>query len=165
MLWCLLLYSLLVAHTVQQHSIAWRGSGRDPGGTPDFKWQGWSIGGKNQNPQKSLDQSLTPQKSHTEFPSHKNFLKAETVTEQDWFYFIPGTAWLGILCRNYYNLQVVMNTPHKTLLKPSYPKKYLPKFFYPRKSQNWKFQIDHPCHWKLGVPPLEGGNFHFCCWH
>ena len=31
MLWCLLLYSLLVAHTVQQHSIAWRGWGRDPG--------------------------------------------------------------------------------------------------------------------------------------
>ena len=40
------------------------------GGTSDFKWRGWSNGGKNQNPQKipmasnktkpSLDQKLTP---------------------------------------------------------------------------------------------------------
>ena len=30
------------------------------GGTPDFKWQVWSKGGKNQNPKKSLDQDLTP---------------------------------------------------------------------------------------------------------
>ena len=51
------------------------------GGTLEFKWQGWSNGGKNQNPknpygfkpQKSLDQNLTPKKSHAEFPSHKNF--------------------------------------------------------------------------------------------
>ena len=41
------------------------------GGTLDFKWQGWSNVGKNQSPQKSLDQSLTPTKSHAEFPSHK----------------------------------------------------------------------------------------------
>ena len=44
-----------------------------PGGTPDFKWQGRLNGGKNQNPKKSLDQNLTPKKSHAEFPSHKNF--------------------------------------------------------------------------------------------
>ena len=53
------------------------------GGAPDFKWQGWSNGGKNQNPKKSLglqtnpkkslDQNLSPQKSQAEFPSHKNF--------------------------------------------------------------------------------------------
>ena len=29
-----------------------------------------------QNPKKSLDQNLTPKKSHAEFPSHKNFQKA-----------------------------------------------------------------------------------------
>ena len=28
--------------------------------TPDFKPQEWSNGGKNQTPQKSLDQNLTP---------------------------------------------------------------------------------------------------------
>ena len=45
--------------------------------TPDFKWQGWSNGGKNQNPKKSLDQNLSPKKSHAEFPSHnKNFQEA-----------------------------------------------------------------------------------------
>ena len=43
------------------------------GRAPDFKWQGWSNGGKNQNPKKSLHQNLTPQKSETEFPNHKNF--------------------------------------------------------------------------------------------
>ena len=32
------------------------------GGTPDFKWQGWSNGGKNQNPKKSLDQNLSSKK-------------------------------------------------------------------------------------------------------
>ena len=31
-----------------------------PGGTLDFKWQGWLNRGKNQNPKKSLDQTLTP---------------------------------------------------------------------------------------------------------
>ena len=48
------------------------------GGTPDFKWPGWSNVGKNQNPKKSfgtqtkppkkfLHWNLTPQKSHAEF--------------------------------------------------------------------------------------------------
>ena len=47
------------------------------GGIPDFRWQGWLNGGKNQNPKKSLDQNLSPKKSHAEFPSHnKNFQKA-----------------------------------------------------------------------------------------
>ena len=55
---------------------------------PDFKWQGWLNGGKNQNPKKSLglqtnpkkslDQNLTPQKCHPEFPSHKNFQRNYT---------------------------------------------------------------------------------------
>ena len=46
-------------------------------GTQYFKWQGWSNGGKNQNPKKSLDQNLPLKKSHAEFPSHnKNFQEA-----------------------------------------------------------------------------------------
>ena len=32
--------------------------------------------GFKQNPRKSLDQNLTPKKSHAEFQSHKNFQKA-----------------------------------------------------------------------------------------
>ena len=41
------------------------------GNTPDFKWQGWSNGAKNQNPKKALDRNLTLKNSHAEFPSHK----------------------------------------------------------------------------------------------
>ena len=101
------------------------------GGTLEFKWQGWSNGGKNQNPKKSvglqtkpLDQNLTPKKSHAEFPSHKNFQGA-----------------LNDITQKIETL--VLNTPKN-------PKKYLPKFSYPKNSQieNFKPQnpFDHPCH-------------------
>ena len=36
----------------------------------------WSNGGKNQYPQKSLNQNLASKQSHAKFPSHKNFQKA-----------------------------------------------------------------------------------------
>ena len=36
------------------------------GGIPDFKFQGWSNGGQKSKPKKSLDQNLTPKKSHDE---------------------------------------------------------------------------------------------------
>jgi len=62
------------------------------GGTPDFKWQGWANGGKNQNPKKSLglptnpkkslDQNWTPKKPHAKFPSLKNFQKGLTHKSQ-----------------------------------------------------------------------------------
>ena len=45
------------------------------GDAPDFKWRGWSNGGKNQNSQKSLRQKLTPKKSHAKFSSLKNLKK------------------------------------------------------------------------------------------
>ena len=32
------------------------------GGTLEFKWQGWSNGGKNQNPKKSVGLQTKPQK-------------------------------------------------------------------------------------------------------
>ena len=101
------------------------------GGTPDFKWWGWLNGGKNQNqkkiprasketPKKSLDQNLSPQKSLAEFPRHKNFQK--TLNDITW------------------------KERHKFWI----PKKYLPKFSYPKKS------LDHPCHSKSrsSPPPL-----------
>ena len=45
-----------------------RGGGGEAGAV-----RGWSNGGKNQNPQKSLEQKLTLNKSHVELPSLKNF--------------------------------------------------------------------------------------------
>ena len=47
------------------------GRGGGGGDIPDFKWQGWSNGAKNQNPKKALDRNLTLKNSHAEFPSHK----------------------------------------------------------------------------------------------
>ena len=45
------------------------GGGGGWGGSGMIEW------GKNQNPQKSLEQKLTLNKSHVEFPSLKNFQK------------------------------------------------------------------------------------------
>ena len=56
--------------------------------------------------QKTLDQNLTPKKSHAEFSSYKNFQKA---------------------------LNDI--TPQKSLLKSSYLKKYLPKLHYPKEKK------------------------------
>ena len=97
-------------------------------GTPDFKWLGWLNGGKTQNPKKSLYQNLTPQKYHAAFPSHKIFEKA-----------------LNDITRK--NRNISFEYPEKFLLKSSYAKKYLPKFFFPEKF------FDHPCHQKSRLPP------------
>ena len=86
-------------------------------GRGDFRWQGWSNGGKNQNPKKYLDQNLTPKKSLAEFPSHKNFPES-------------------IKWSNYHDLSDCFEYPEKCL-----PKSSCPKFSYPKKSRNRKFQI------------------------
>ena len=39
------------------------GGGGGDGGTPDFKWWGWSNGGKNKNSQKSLGLPTQPPKN------------------------------------------------------------------------------------------------------
>ena len=111
-----------------------------PGGTLNFKWQRWSNGGKNQNPKKFLDQNLTPQKSHAEFPSHKNFQKAEAVAKQVWFYTLFTKLTLLGVCGNYRksaNLLFLIPKQIPTLIK--LPRKYLPKVSYPKKSQNQRF--------------------------
>ena len=41
------------------------------GGTPDFKWQGWSNRNTNQNPKKSLEQNLTPKNPMPNFQAVK----------------------------------------------------------------------------------------------
>ena len=61
--------ALRVSNNLGVYFLSWRG-------TLDFKWQGWSNGGKNQNPKKFLDQNLGSKKTHAKFPSHKNFQKA-----------------------------------------------------------------------------------------
>ena len=92
------------------------------GRAPDFKWQGWSNGGKNQNPKKSLHQNLTSQKSETEFPNHKNF---------------PESI-------KWYNTKIgpfSFEHPKKSLLKIKLvPQKILAKIFLPKSIPNWKFQ-------------------------
>ena len=96
-------------------------------GTPDFKWQGWSNRGENQKPKKvPADQNLAPKKSHAEFPSLKNFQIA-----------------LNDITRKTETL--VLNTPKKSLLKSSYPKKNTwPKFSYPQKIPKLKNNISTP---------------------
>ena len=119
------------------------------GGTPDFKWQGRSNGGKYRNhpkslglqTKKSLDQTIPPpppekKKSHGKFPNHKNF-------QRNYAAGIRG---------NYYEI------PPKVPTKLKLPWKILTKIFLPEKSRYWKFQtpkkFDHPCHLKSRVYPL-----------
>ena len=85
-----------------------------------------------------------PKKCHAEFPSHKNFQRK----------YRPG--WQGTIS----NIQIVLNTPKKSLLQSSYPKLYLPKFSYPpppkKKILTPQKSFDHPCHSKSGAPPWAG---------
>ena len=108
-------------------------------GTPDFKLQGWSNGGKNQNPKKYLDQNLIPKKSHADFPSHKNFQS--------------NTYYTARIRRNYHESSDCFEYPKKFLLKSSYP-----KFSYPNKIP--KSKIPNPqkilrssLNLKSGAPP------------
>ena len=95
------------------------------GSTPDFKWQVWSNGGKNQNPKKSLDQNLTPKKSHAEY-----FLAIRIYSRN----YMTGIR------SNYHKSSDCFEYPKKSLLKSSYPPNYLSNFSTLKKSHNWKFQ-------------------------
>ena len=89
-------------------------------------------------PKKSLDQNLTPKKSHAESLSHKNFQKAlNDITIM--------------------NLQIVLNTPKNPFVNQA-AKKILAKIFLPKKIpkpkiSNPKTFLDHSCRLKSGVPP------------
>ena len=94
---------------------------------------------------KSLDQKLTPKKSHAEFPGLKNFQKVlnDTCT----LYNMTGSTLFGCtlfaeLCGqdmrvNYHESSDCFEYPQKSLLKSSHPKKLLAKFSHPKKSWNW----------------------------
>ena len=95
----------------------------------------------------------------------RNALNNKTVTKQVWFYFIRGTTctrpgYAGTIT----NLQIVLilNTPPppKSLLThQATQKQYLPKFSYPKKSRNRKFQTPknpstiRPVTWNPEYPP------------
>ena len=94
--------------------------------------------GFKQNSKKSLDQNLTPKKSHAEFPSHKNFQKA-----------------LNDITRRIETL--VFNT-QKTPYFNQATQEILAKIFQPKKLQKSKIStpqksFDHSCHLKSGAPP------------
>ena len=96
-------------------------------------------GGESQNPKKYLDQNLIPKKSHSDFPSHKNFQR----------------NYVAMIRQNYHNSSDCFEYPKKSLLKSSYSKKYVPKFSYPNKILKSKISnptksFDHPCHLKSG---------------
>ena len=93
------------------------------GGTLDFKWQGRSNGGKYRNhhpkslglqTKKSLDQTI---------PKKKNPMPNSPIIK-----ISGGTTQLGC-AETIMNLHIVW-IPLNTLLKSSYPEKYLPKFSY-----------------------------------
>ena len=88
------------------------------GGTGMIKW------GQKSNPKKFLNQNLTPQKSHAEFPSHKNF-------QRNYAAGMRG---------NYHEASDCSEYQKKSFLKSSYPKNTCRNFPNQKKSQNCKFQ-------------------------
>ena len=132
-----------------KHVTWFPAQGGGMGGTPDFKWQGWSNGGKNKTPQEIPSASnKTPQNPWTKIQPPKT----------------PTPNFQGIKIsrsgRNTWtitNLQIVLNTP-KYPIHIKLPQKYLPKYSCPKeipksKILNPRKSFDHPCHLKSGVPP------------
>ena len=115
-------------------------------------------------PKKSLDQNLSPQKSQAEFPSHKNFQRNYTARIRG--DHMQELSHAGTIT----NLQIVLNSQKKSLLKSTHPKKYMPKFFGPKKTRNWTFHTHKnpsiiPVTWNPEYPPpptpLDGCPLHF----
>ena len=95
------------------------------GVTSNFKWQGWSHGQKSKPKKIPRASNKTPKNPMPNLRA----IKISRGTMR------PGYA------RTITNLQIVLNTPKKSLLKSSYPiQKLLAKLFLPKKSRNRKFQ-------------------------
>ena len=98
----------------------------------------------NKTAKKSLHQNLTPQKSHAEFPNHKNFTES--------------IKW--------YNTKIEpfsFEYPKKSHLKSSDPKRFVPKCSYLKASWNWKFQTQKnpsivAVIWNPEYPPAPLGS-------
>ncbi len=107
------------------------------GGTRDFKRRGWSNGGKNQVPKKSLNQKLTPQEINSKTRSLVLYLQnyaAKTLPQI---------------------LKIILNTPKN----PYFNQKNSCQIFLPKKMSESKLltpqkSFCHPRHLKSRVPPL-----------
>ena len=93
-------------------------------------------GCKNQNPQKSLGLETKPKKlPGPQIKSLNNPMPNFRAIK-----LCGGTTRPGNVA-TITNLQIGLNTPKSPYLNQATPKKYLPKFSYPKKSRNQKFQI------------------------
>ena len=93
--------------------------------TPDFRWRGWSNGGKSKKPKKI---------SRTSNKTQNLWLCSIRRTTR------PAGALLWVF-------RLFWTPPHKIPSQIKPPRKILARFSYPKKS------FDHPCHLKSGVPP------------
>ena len=91
-----------------------------------------------------------------------NALNIKTVTKQVWFYFIRGVTRTrpGYAGRTNLQIVLILHTPKNPCLLRliKLPKKYLPKFSYPKKPRNRKFQTPTnpstiPVTWNPEYPP------------
>ena len=120
-----------------------------PEGTPDFKWQGSLYGGMNQNPKKSLDQKLTPKKSHAKFPSLKNFQKTlNDITCLLYLVVLHPQNYAATIRWHYHKSSDCFKNQKNPYLNQATPKKYLPNF--PTQKSPL---IRHPRLLKSRVPP------------
>ena len=95
-----------------------------------------------QNPKKSQDQKLTPQKSHSEFPSLENFQKPLNDITCCTFLvcdFKVQNYEAGIR-GHYHESSDCFEYSKKSLLKSSHPKTILAQFSYPKNSQIENFK-------------------------
>ena len=140
----------LMSHSPGSFLFPVKEAGVQPGGYSRFQVTGMIEWGQKSKPKKIPGPKFNPQKTHAEFPSHKNFQRNYTAR-------ICGdhTQELSQIFR-------LFEYPTKSLLKSSYPKKYLPNFPYPKKSWNQKFQTSKnrsiiPVTWNPEYLPWELG--------
>ena len=98
-----------------------------------------------QNPKKSLDQKLTPKKSHAKFLT----LKTLNITNSMFVYVNSYTQ---------EHLAKIINMPQESLLKSSHPNKYLPNFPTPKNPRIKNFKpskilLSSPSHEIPSTPP------------
>ena len=97
-----------------------------PGGYPGFQATGMIQLGQKSKPKKSPHQNVTPKNPMPNFQAIK---------------ISRGTT-RPVYAGTITNLQIVLNTSNPYLNQAA-PKKYLPKFSYPKKSRSRKFQTQN----------------------
>ena len=131
------------------------------GGTRDYKWQRWSNGAKSQDPKKSFGLPAKPKKiPGPKINSQKNPLpilwalkvpkRGNAITQRTAAKHICLYTLFAELHSQ--TLPILPNIPKKSLLKSSYPKKYLPNF---RTQKNPKIENFKPKKILWSSPSLE----------